>query len=234
MIFEDWMRHRGLSPSSVKKYEGAISGSLSEWAIDNKLIEGPLTSITSRANFECVASRIRALPIYEERNERGHSMYNSALTQFANYLGEGFGNDIESDVDSIIADPMLGETEKSSLIKARIGQGAFRQKLVAYWRQCSVTGYKDTNLLVASHIKPWSASNNQERLDVFNGLLLVPNLDKVFDAGLITFDAGGRIQLSPQISAPETLGITSDLVVTLAPQHQAFMTFHRTKVFRTN
>jgi putative restriction endonuclease len=157
MNFENWMQHRGLSASSVKKYEGAISGALSEWAMDNGLLSGPLTSITNRSHFEAIALKIRALPIYQERNERGHSMYNSALNQFANYLSEGYESDIEADVESIMADPLIGETEKTSLIKSRIGQGTFRQKLVAYWRGCSVTGYSDTNLLVASHIKPWSA-----------------------------------------------------------------------------
>ena len=70
--------------------------------------------------------------------------------------------------------PNVTETEKSSLIKSRISRA--RQKLVSYWNGCAVTGFKDTNLLVASHIKPWCASNNAERLDLFNGLLLAPNL----------------------------------------------------------
>jgi len=232
MTFEEWMLHRGLSPSSVKKYDGAVRGIMSEWAIDSGLLQGPLSSLTSRSAFDRIAAKIRALPTYKKRNKTGHSMYNSALVKFAEYLADGYDNDIESDIDSILAASGVGETEKSNLIKLRIGQGAFRQKLVAYWKGCAVTGFKDTNLLVASHIKPWRASDNAERLDPFNGLLLVPNLDKVFDAGLITFKEGGDITISPLLTEPDKLAVSAKMRVELEPKHQAFMTFHRTVVFR--
>lgn len=232
MVFEDWMRHKGLSASSALKYEGAIRGALSEWAIDNGLIEGPLTAITSQTQFESIALKIRELPIFSKRNAIGHHMYSSALLKYAEYLADGYENDIESDIESIIADPVIGSTEKSSLIKARIGQGAFRQKLIGLWDGCSVTGFKDVNLLIASHIKPWRASSNSERLDKFNGLLLIPNIDRVFDTGLITFEADGKIRISPQITEPEVLGVTPDLHVVLKPENEAYMQFHRSVVYR--
>ena len=181
MTFEDWMHHRGLSPSSVKKYEGAIRGPMSEWAMDSGLTQGPLTSLISQSALEKIAPKIRALPIYKERNERGHHMYSSALSKFSEYLSEGYNSDIESDIDDILRATDIGETEKSNLVKSRIGQGIFRQKLASYWNSCAITGFKDMSLLVASHIKPWRASTNSERLDPFNGFLLTPNLDKAFD-----------------------------------------------------
>lgn len=232
MRFEDWMRHRGLSPSSVEKYEGAVRGAMSEWAIDNGLIAGPLTSLVSRKSFEKIASKIRELPIFQERNKRGNNMYNAALNQFAEYLSEGFSSDIESDIDEIFSIRDIEDTERSNLVKSRVGQGTFRQKLLAYWRGCSVTGFQDANLLVASHIKPWCTSNNTERLDPFNGLLLIPNLDKAFDAGFITFRATGEILISPMLTEPEKLGISTQLRVPLTKQHEAYMGFHRTEVFR--
>ncbi len=67
---------------------------------------------------------------------------------------------------------------------------------------------------------------------MFNGLLLVPNLDRAFDAGLITFEDDGEIKLSPQLTDPSQLGITPNLRVALAPEHKPFMAFHRTAVFR--
>lgn len=228
------MCYRGLSPSSATKYEGAIRGVMSEWAMDNGLLEGPLTSLVSRAAFENVAAKIRELPIYIDRNERGHNMYNSALSKFADYLAEGYENDVESDIDSIFESSDISATEKSNLVKSRIGQGAFRQRLVAYWGGCAVTGFRDTNLLVASHIKPWCASGNTERLDLFNGLLLVPNLDKAFDAGYITFDVEGRIAISPLLTEHEKLGISTQMSVALEPQHESYMSFHRANVFRAN
>ena len=64
MKFEDWMLYRGLSISSVKKYDGAIRGPLSDWAIKNGIISFPLTSLVSNTSFELIASQIRKLSVY--------------------------------------------------------------------------------------------------------------------------------------------------------------------------
>jgi len=232
MIFEEWMLHTGLSVASASKYDGAIRGALSEWAVDNHLVEGPLTAITSQSHFESISKKVRGLPIFIDRNVRGHHMYSSALLKYAEYLADGFENDVESDLESIITNPAIESTEKSNLVKARIGQGAFRQRLIGLWNNCSVTGFKDVNLLIASHIKPWRVSNNTERLDAFNGLLLVPTLDRAFDSGLITFEAEGGIKVSPQLVEPEKFGISTNLHVTLKPQNEAYMEFHRSEVYR--
>lgn len=232
MIFEEWMLHRGLSSSSAEKYVGAIQGPLSQWAVENNIMAGPLSSLTSIAAFNDVASKIRLLPIFQERNERGHNMYSSALVKFAEYLAEGYAGDVETDIDFILDDTTVSPTERHDLVKCRIGQGTFRQRLIAYWKACAVTGYKDTGLLVASHIKPWRACTNEERLNPFNGLLLTPNLDRVFDSGLITFGQDGLISLSPLLSNPRQLGVEIGMRVTLASQHEPFMDFHRTSVFR--
>ncbi|WP_085584371.1 MULTISPECIES: HNH endonuclease [unclassified Pseudomonas] len=232
MTFEDWMRHRALSQSSVKKYEGAIRGALSDWAIANDLVQGPLTSLTSKSAFDGIATKIRELPVFKQRNESGHHMYSSALLKFSEYLSDGYSGDIESDIDDILRDSDIGETEKSNLIKSRIGQGAFRQKLVAYWNCCSITGFKDVSLLVASHIKPWRVSSNSERLDPFNGFLLTPNLDRAFDAGYITLSPSGGVEISPLLTESELLGISPGMRISLVPQHEPFLAFHRSNVFR--
>ncbi|MBV7433886.1 HNH endonuclease [Cardiobacteriaceae bacterium TAE3-ERU3] len=58
---------------------------------------------------------------------------------------------------------VYGETERESLIKARKGQGKFRDELKKYWSNaCAVTGCQAVDLLRASHIKPWCASDNTE------------------------------------------------------------------------
>lgn len=232
MTFENWMQFKGLSLSSVKKYDGAIRGPLSEWAVDGGLIDGPLTSLDSRSAFEQVARKICELPIFIERNARGHNMYSSALGKFAEYLSEGYDSNIEADIDEILSAPEVGVTEKSALMKARIGQGAFRQKLIAYWSGCAVTRFADSSLLVASHIKPWRASSNVERLDPFNGLLLVPNLDRAFDAGYITFTPEGIVMISPMLVGSEQLGIHRGMSISLDPRHAQFLDFHRREVFR--
>lgn len=226
------MKLRGLSESSIKKYEGAISGAMSEWAVNEGLLDGPLTSIQSHSQFEKIVIDLQKIPTYQERNDRGHHMYSSALKKYTEYLQEGFDSDIESDIESILLKSDISNTEKLLLLKARIGQGNFRQKLISLWGGYSITGYKDLSMLVASHIKPWSASSNFERLDAYNGLLLLPNLDKAFDSGFISFDETGKILISPLLQEPSNLGITSSMVVAFKPEHQEYMSFHRESVFR--
>ena len=73
----------------------------------------------------------------------------------------------------------IPETERNQLVKARIGQGAFRQNVIAVEKACRITGVSDPPFLIASHIKPWKVSSNDERLDGNNGLLLSPHLDNL-------------------------------------------------------
>ncbi len=75
----------------------------------------------------------------------------------------------------------LLDTERDAIIKARIGQGGFMQKLIIKYGKCRVCGMDDEKLLIASHIKPWAISNDKEKLDDNNGLLLCPNHDALFD-----------------------------------------------------
>lgn len=234
MPFEDWIVHRGLKHSSAKNYVGAIQGRLSELAIENNFLAGPLIALTSLATFKQVDSKIRTLPEFLKLNLSGHNKYSSALVKFSEYLSEGFENDVEEDIDLILEDHDLSKTERSNLVKSRIGQGLFRQRLLTLWKQCSVTGFKDTSLLVASHIKPWRSSNNAERLDEFNGLLLTPNLDKAFDCGFVTFESTGLIRISPLLKDSDKLGITVDLKVDMFTKHKPFMNFHRENVYRAS
>jgi putative restriction endonuclease len=233
MTFYEWLQHKGLSAATVQKYNSAISGSISTWAMDQGLIDGPITSLSSQLAFDVVALNVRLLPTFQKRNTAGNGMYEAALRKFSEYLAEGFENDLEHDLSEIISHNELSITEKTNLVKSRVGQGSFRQKLINYWGGCAVTGLKDTNLLVASHIKPWSVSTHIERLDSYNGLLLTPNLDKAFDAGFVTFNSQGLIQLSPQLCEPKILGITPDLYVELTEMHECYMAFHRAHVFRS-
>ena len=131
----------------------------------------------------------------------------------------------------------LPETERQSLVLSRIGQGEFRTQVVSYWKGCAVTGADYIPLLKASHIKPWRESNNKERLDVFNGLLLSPNIDTAFDAGYITFDSQGKIVLSKAVTGAPAfqLHINAKLRINrnfLRPEHEAYLKYHRREVFR--
>jgi hypothetical protein len=142
--------------------------------------------------------------------------------------------EILSDLEALST---LPETERQSLVLSRVGQGEFRAQLVSYWNGCAVTGANCIPLLKASHIKPWRESNNHERLDVFNGLLLSPNIDAAFDTGYITFDPQGKIVLSKAIAGTPAfqLHITAKLRINqklLRPEHGVYLEHHRCEVFR--
>jgi len=87
-------------------------------------------------------------------------------------------------------------TQKQQLIQARIGQGLFRQNVERIEKACRITAVNDRRLLIASHIKPWKISTNEERLDGHNGLLLSPHIDKLFDKGWISFSEKGALLVS--------------------------------------
>jgi len=129
----------------------------------------------------------------------------------------------------------LQETERQAVIQSRIGQGKFRSDLVQYWGKCAVTGCQKVELLRASHIKPWREASNQERLDMYNGLLLVPSLDAAFDAGYISFANDGSILISRSLSDDDQnkLGIHSDLRISkLTEEHIKYLQYHRKHIFR--
>lgn len=130
----------------------------------------------------------------------------------------------------------LQQTTRESVIQSRIGQGQFRTMLVKYWQGCSVTGFEKIEVLRASHIKPWRYSSNAERLDLYNGLLLLPNLDACFDLGLISFDDKGKIFISSELSKSILLqlGINTNMkLLRVEKRHKEFLRYHRENIFRS-
>jgi hypothetical protein len=147
-----------------------------------------------------------------QKNGEGNQVYLSAISE---ELGQvllllAHSTDLKSDFypdhleydelkqDAIVIDGLL-QTEKESLVLSRRGQGTFRRRVQLFESSCRVTGVTAEKLLVASHIKPWSASDDLERLDGNNGLFLSPHVDRLFDKGFITFTRGGRIEISPKL-----------------------------------
>lgn len=96
-------------------------------------------------------------------------------------------------------DQSLNETEKKTLITARVGQGKFRKELLKREQMCRVTGVDRSEHLRASHIKPWRSSINQEKLDPENGFMLTPTIDHLFDKGFISFEDSGELLLSDKV-----------------------------------
>lgn len=100
----------------------------------------------------------------------------------------------------------LPETTRKALVNARVGQGGYRLRMLRVWdSRCAVTGLGVLPALVASHALAWSKSDNRERLDEYNGLLLSATLDRLFDVGLIAFSDSGELLLGSSLT-DEDLG----------------------------
>jgi hypothetical protein len=142
---------------------------------------------------------------------------------------------LDEDINNITSDNSLSETDKLTLIKARKGQGKYRDSLIKFWGACAITGCDNKSILRASHIKPWKSSNNKDRLNSFNGLLLTANFDLLFDQGLISFCNQGKIIISNNLDQKtrSILGVDIDISINLLQEHLPFLEFHRAKVFQT-
>ncbi|HZL31713.1 MAG TPA: HNH endonuclease signature motif containing protein [Pseudolabrys sp.] len=142
-----------------------------------------------------------------------------------------------ADVQNILTDAETGITTKKRLIDARLGQGRFRDQLEIRWgNACAITGCKIPAALRASHIKAWRHSNNDERLDPNNGLLLAAHVDALFDTGLVTFLDNGKMLLSKQITANDQmiLRLSGSLSKLLTLGEKNFLRHHRQFVFQDN
>jgi len=90
-------------------------------------------------------------------------------------------------------------TVRQIMTTVRTKQDLFRRRLASVERGCRLTGVLDLRFLRASHIKPWADSNDNERVDSNNGLLLTPSADLLFDHGWIAFGERGKLLVSTRL-----------------------------------
>ena len=118
---------------------------------------------------------------------------------------------------------------KEAVVKVRINQRIFRDRLLQRYQGCCLCGISDKELLIASHIKPWRECLPNEKLDIENGFLLCPNHDKLFDGGWITFDDKGKIIISNQLLENERkeMNISEDLCIEITDKNKEYLQYHR-------
>lgn len=129
----------------------------------------------------------------------------------------------------------IDTTEKYQLVRSRIGQGRYRKNLERHEVGCRITGITDHRFLTASHIKPWAMSNDFEKLDGNNGLLLSPHIDRLFDRGYISFEDSGALMLSPLVppEVNDAWGLSNEVEKKpLSGKQSVYMSFHRIEIFR--
>lgn len=150
-------------------------------------------------------------------------------------LDEGVIALLTYDENNLVLKDEIGDTSKSIQTKIRIGQDKFRKNLLKYLKICPVTGIDETKILLASHIKPWALSSNEERLDIYNGFIFSPTIDKLFDKGLITFENNKELIISPTLSKHniENIGIEVGKKYLKLPidNRTNYLQYHRENIF---
>lgn len=230
--FRAWCQSVGKSDKTISNYVQAMKGSLSDWS--SSLAEYPIQvmEIGSTDELNVVRESLADYEVFSQRNKTGNGMYSAALNLFQRFLQEESQSEVDADIKQL-ENIELDATVRESLVNARKGQGLFRSRVLAQWdNRCAVPGYSDTRFLYASHIKPWRSSDDRERLDRFNGLPLIPSIDKAFDIGYVSFNAAGKILISEELELPEKLGIHSNQQIQIAKYHQTYLEFHRDNLFK--
>lgn len=125
------------------------------------------------------------------------------------------------------------ETERKGLVNSRVGQGYYRQQIIEKWQgKCAILKTDLIPILLASHIVPWSECNDEERLDVENGILLSPLYDALFDRHLISFDKEGQIIISRDLSDHncKILGFSLEIKIDISEGMLPYLDRHREKL----
>jgi putative restriction endonuclease len=86
-----------------------------------------------------------------------------------------------------------------TLIRPRLGQGAFRVSVTSvYQHRCVVTGERTLPILDAAHIRPYEEGGEH---DVTNGLLLRTDIHRLFDKGYVTISHDGKFEVGQRLKA---------------------------------
>ncbi|WP_276378935.1 HNH endonuclease [Flavobacterium sp. H4147] len=135
-------------------------------------------------------------PIWDEFfNNQEELIFQSEkiLAQKQNTSIENKYQDLLSDINNVKGIDVL------RTVKTRVNQSVFREIILAnYNTKCAISGIDIPELLLASHIMPWSR-NEEHRLNPENGICFSALYDKAFDKGLIGINLNHEIILSDTI-----------------------------------
>ena len=131
------------------------------------------------------------------------------------------------------------QQKNEEISKARLGQGKYRELMLQECPFCPITRINDERLLIASQAKPWAESNDREKIDPKNGLILSPLFDKLFDKGFMTFTDTKDLVLSNWITPSNYkrmgLDINEHRHIEILPFDEArlkYIHYHREHIFK--
>lgn len=198
--------------------------------VSESLLETPITLLEIRRLFASPKFRVRGYHSAILRIVKHHN----AAAKLVEDLRTEHGSVRPSDVARDIANSAMAHKDEPTTarreIESRLGQGRFRNEVLELWQhRCAVTGSSTIEAIRASHIKPWSEFP-ELRLDSHNGIPLIATLDALFDKGLISFDARGRMLLSEKLSDEERgfLGVSKGRQIDCRSKRTAtYLEWHR-------
>ena len=228
----------------------------SNWSDEGWYVEVEFSELKDPIKPKTFIDKIRPLLAdkYAPLQANGNGNQSIYLTEISSTLGELLVNLSRADIFKIQhelaplpedqseyevkleieARKLSGDLEKIQLTKSRMGQGIFKANVRLVEDHCRVTGVSNIRHLRASHIKPWIASSNEEKLDGYNGLLLSPHVDHLFDRGFISFKDSGELLVSKELnpSVLEKWSINSrQNVGEFRSGQQPYLEYHRDQVF---
>ncbi len=192
------------------------------------------TDLAYKLIRELSLPNITFISVIKLLDENGNLNYYFRL--FADYFGEAEHPYIIEKEEELIAETVEDKLEKTQLYRARIGQGEYRKNLLALCPFCPITLISDDRLLIASHIKPWVASNDIEKIDPLNGFMLTPTFDRLFDRGFLSFTHDKKTILSPFLSnmTYSKIGISDNKIISHLPidGREEYLEYHRQNILK--
>ena len=149
--------------------------------------------------------------IWRELNEDWDATATEAAVMYEAYgraVGVLPGSEVIDDVPEIAQGKTL-----SAVVQVRVNQARFRRAVLASYKStCCISGLAVPQLLIASHIVPWSM-DAKNRLNPQNGLCLSALHDKAYDLGLITVLPDFTVRVSAKLKATELGEFARDALV---------------------
>lgn len=204
------------SESTVYKYTSSINTIKLEFGID-------FFNYKNLDELFKMKNKLFSLKSFIEKDHRGNRMYSRAVEMFTSFICEKTITEISEDINIIERDKTLTYEEKNSYIETICNirnpqfQLNFRNELIEEFNcKCALCGINDKRLLIASHIIPYSECiNKSDMYKSYNGLLLCPIHDSLFDKHLISFDGKGKICIKEDIDKKiyDFLSINSNMIL---------------------
>lgn len=188
-------------------------------------------------DFEKRNLEIRSASNFKKVNkENGNQVLSAALNSYGKFLKATESN------WKVLQEEIIGVSDEDvkeittmvgQYVSARRGQSLFRQRLKEREIHCQLCQIKIDSMMIASHIKPWAKANNQEKLDVDNGLWLCVLHDALFDRGLISFDDNGILIIADTVlkQGIDDYKLNVNMKIVLQGKMRQYMAYHRKKVY---